>query len=133
MFALFSQLYIQNEIKDYYIKQAEAQHGGSISNYYENQARTWTGFYSGVQYQKTTVLVVFSLHFWLHSLKPVAKAVELQAHKAIPALAMDVLADKPPAKALSKCFRQGASNVLLELTDRKQATTKKKAHLFPII
>ena len=63
-----------------------------------------TGFYSGVQYQNGYGLggLLASLGcFVLLILKPVVKAVGCQALKVIPALAMDILAGKPPLKALS--------------------------------
>ena len=59
---MFSQPFIQNEIENYYIKQAEGQHGGLISDSYENQARTGAGFYSGVQYQKGYDVAGLRLH-----------------------------------------------------------------------
>ena len=127
---MFSLPFIQNAIEDYYIKQAEGQHGGSISDYYENQATTGAGFYSGVQYQKGYGLggLLATLgHFVLPILKPVAKAVGRQALKAIPALAMDVMAGKPSVKVLSKYLHQGVSIVLFELSSRKQ-TKRKKAN-----
>ena len=43
---VYSQPYIQNAIEVYYINQGEGQQGGSINNYYENQARTEAGFHS---------------------------------------------------------------------------------------
>ena len=49
---MFSQPFIQNEIENYYTKQVEKSLDGSINTYYENQAGSGGGFYSGVQYQK---------------------------------------------------------------------------------
>ena len=58
---MISQPFIQNEIDDYYIKQAEGQQGGSISDYYENQGGGGPAFIVEFNIRKATVLVVFWL------------------------------------------------------------------------
>ena len=86
---------------------------------------THAGFYIGVQYQKGYGLSATLGHFVLPIIKPVAKTIGVQVLKVAPALVMDVLAGKPPVKVLSKRFHQEASNVLLELTGKKQMKRKK--------
>ena len=53
-------------------------------------------------------------------LKPMAKVVGCQGLKVVPELAMDVLAGKRAVKSLTNHLRQGATNVLFELTSKKQ-------------
>ena len=126
---MFSLPFSQNEFEDYYIKQAGMQHGSSMTDYYQNQARMGAGFYSGVQYQKGDGLGGLLARvgcFVLLILKPAAKAVGRQALKVMPLFAEDVFAVEPPGKALSKWFHQEASKLVRELTGEKQPKKKVK-------
>ena len=123
-----SQPFIQNEIENYYTKQVEEPLDGSINGYYENHVGSGSGFYSGVQYQKSYGLggLLASLgRVILPLLKPMAKVVGYQVLKVVPGLAMDVLSGKSIVKALTNRVCQGAKNTLLELTIKKQIKRKK--------